>query len=192
MQCVSIIASKGLPLTDEEELVQAARTDRAAFGQLYDRHFDAVFGYILRRVGDVAVAEDIAGSVWERALIAIERFEVRGIPFAAWLYRIAGNQIANHTRRRRLLGFVPFTAAHESSDDPSALSDERKAVRDAMKKLSDADQEVLALFYYAGLQPHQMAEVLGCSTAAVHKRLHRAKSRLKDQLEGDSRVPASA
>jgi len=179
-------------LTDEEELVQAARTDRAAFGQLYDRHFDAVFGYILRRVGDVAVAEDIAGSVWERALIAIERFEVRGIPFAAWLYRIAGNQIANHTRRRRLLGFVPFTAAHESSDDPSALSDERKAVRDAMKKLSDADQEVLALFYYAGLQPHQMAEVLGCSTAAVHKRLHRAKSRLKDQLEGDSRVPASA
>ena len=63
-----------MPNYDEDWLVEAARTDRQAFGVLYDRHFDAIYHYIARRVGDQATAEDLAGAVWERALIAIERY----------------------------------------------------------------------------------------------------------------------
>lgn len=65
---------------DEDGLVEAARTDRQAFGVLYDRHFDAIYHYIARRVGDAETAEDIASHVWERALKAIERYEIRGFP----------------------------------------------------------------------------------------------------------------
>lgn len=176
---------------DEDWLVEAARTDREAFGLLYDRYFDTVYNYIARRVESAELAEDISAAVWERVLISIERYELRGAPFAAWLYRIAGNQIANHRRRRRLLAFVPFKPAHGTPDEPHTRYDERREVRDALNELSQSDQEVLGLYYFSGLKPPEIADVLGCSPAAVHKRLHRARTRLKKRLEGESRVTAT-
>jgi RNA polymerase sigma-70 factor, ECF subfamily len=173
---------------DEDWLVEAARTDRAAFGVLYDRYCRAVYHYIARRVGDPDVAEDLTGAVWERALIAIERYEIRGVPFAAWLYRIAGNLVANHHRRRRLVQMVSFSRAHDVSSE--GRSDEKTMVRQALLQLSADDQEVLGLCYYAGLTPPEIADVLGCTPAAVHKRLHRARERLRHRIEGDTRVSA--
>jgi len=177
----------------EEALVEAARTDRAAFGALYDRHFAKIYAYIARRVGDEETAEDISAAVWERALVAIERFEVRGVPFAAWLYRIAGNLVANHHRRGKLLSFVTFKPQHDRGVADSERLERRAIVRQAMAQLSVADQEVLGLGYYAGLAPPQIADVLGCSIAAVHKRLHRARKRLRALLEeGESSDVVSA
>lgn len=172
---------------DENRLVEAARTDREAFGILYDRYFDVIYHYIARRVGNDRVAEDLAGAVWERALTAIERYEVRGVPFAAWLYRIAGNLVANHHRKRKLRSTVPFTR-QRTSRDPRDRVDDRAMVRNALRQLSEADQEVLGLCYYAGMTPPEIAEVLDCTPAAVHKRLHRARARLRDRIEVDSSV----
>jgi len=175
---------------DEDWLVEAARSDREAFGQLYDRYFDDVYHYIARRVGDEQTAEDLAGAVWERALVAIERYEIRGVPFSAWLYRIAGNLVANHHRKRRLRQVVAFGRQHDEARRESR-ADERAMVREAMLKLSEADQEVLGLCYFAGMTPPEIADVLGCTPSAVHKRLHRARERLRQQIEGDSRVSAT-
>jgi RNA polymerase sigma-70 factor, ECF subfamily len=168
---------------DEDWLVRAARTDRQAFGVLYDRYFEAVYHYVARRVGDAGVAEDITSAVWERALTAIERYEIRGVPFAAWLYRIAGNLVTNHHRQRRLWRFVPLLSQH-AADTGGVEIEEESAVRAAFRSLSSADQEALSLFYFAGLTPPEMATVLDCSVPAVHKRLHRARGRLREQLEG--------
>lgn len=176
---------------DEEELVEAARHDREAFGVLYDRYFDDIYNYVAKRVGDAQVAEDLTGAVWERALVAIERYEVRGVPFSAWLFRIAGNLIANHHRKQGLRHLVPLTGRFRSRSSEGHLgeaADERAMVREAMSRLSESDQEILGLCYYAGLRPQEIADVLACSPSAVHKRLHRARTRLKQQLEGDIRV----
>lgn len=175
---------------DEDGLVEAARTDRQAFGVLYDRHFDAIYHYIARRVGDAETAEDIASHVWERALKAIERYEIRGVPFAAWLYRIAGNLVANHHRRQRLWRMVPFGPQHAASQ-PHNRIDEYTALRAGLARLSSGDQEILSLCYDAGLTPPEIADVLNCTPAAVHKRLHRARTRLRHHLEGN-RVPAAS
>ena len=175
---------------DEDLLVEAARDDRQAFGQLYDRYFDDVYHYIARRVGDEQTAEDLSGAVWERALVAIERYEIRGVPFSAWLYRIAGNLIANHHRKRQLRRMVSFAGQLGESGGQSQV-DERAMVREAMLKLSEGDQEVLGLCYFAGMTPPEIADVLGCSPAAVHKRLHRARTRLRSHIEGDPRVSAT-
>jgi RNA polymerase sigma-70 factor (ECF subfamily) len=175
---------------DEDWLVEAARTDREAFGILYDRYFDAIYHYIARRVGDEQIAEDLSGAVWERALTAIERYELRGVPFSAWLYRIAGNQVANHHRKRKLWTLVPF-AGQRGTTSGATRSDERTMVREALTQLSEGDQEVLSLCYYSGLTPPEIADVLGCSPAAVHKRLHRARARLRRLIEGDPRVSAT-
>ena len=172
---------------EEADLVGAARHDRAAFGALYDRHFDAIYNYIVRRVSDDAVAEDIAAEVWERALVAIERFEQRGVPFAAWLYRIAGNLVINHHRKAGLWRLVPF-ADRIAAARPFRQTEVRTAVEAAMANLSAADQEALALYYYGGQSPEEMAVILGCSVVAVHKRLHRARERLKGHLGGDPRA----
>lgn len=169
---------------DEDQLVEAARHDREAFGVLYDRYFDDIFHYVARRVGDERVAEDLTGAVWERALVAIERYELRGVPFAAWLYRIAGNLVANHHRKQSAWRLVPFVGDRGEAAGYEA-ADERAAVREAMKRLSNADQEVLGLCYFAGLTPAEIGGVLGCSASAVHKRLHRARVRLRGHIEGD-------
>lgn len=177
---------------DEDELVLAARTDREAFGVLYDRFFDPVYHYIARRVERESIAEDISAAVWERVLRSIERYELRGVPFAAYLYRVAGNQISNHRRRARLLSFVPFEPRHGPPSKPTDRADDRAALRAALGELSEADQEVLGLCYFAGLSPQEIANVLDCSVAAVHKRLHRARGRLRRELEGESHAAASA
>lgn len=174
-------------VVDEADLVAAARTDREAFGVLYDRYFDAVYNYIVRRVSDGAVAEDIASEVWERALAAIDRFELRGVPFAAWLYRIAGNLVINHHRKAGLWRMVPF-ADRIGAARPYRQTELRTAVEAAVAHLSLADQEAIALYYYAGQSPEEMAVILDCSVVAVHKRLHRARERLKGHLGGDPRA----
>ena len=182
------VINPGMDLQDEATLVEAARSDREAFGRLYDRHFDAVYNYIARRVGgDEVLAEDLSAEVWERALTAIERYELRGLPFKAWLYRIAGNLIANHHRRKRLRQLVPFMPHHGVSR-PQQRWDDRATVQEALQALSEADQEVIGLYYFAGLSPTEIAQALGCSPVAVHKRLHRARERLKKRLQGDSGV----
>lgn len=167
---------------DEDSLVASARTDRVAFGVLYDRYLPMVYHYVARRVGDPATAEDITAAVWEHALSAIERYEIRGLPFAAWLYRIAGNLVVSHYRHASHVADVELGRAQDVA--PEDRAEDRTMVRQALARLSHDDQELLGLCYYAGLTPPEIAEVLGCGVVAVHKRLHRARQRLRVAIEG--------
>ena len=86
---------------DERALIEAAQADPARFLDLYDRNFHRVYAYVIRRTGVRAEAEDITSQVFERALTNLSRFEWRGVPFVAWLYRIAANALAEVIRRCR-------------------------------------------------------------------------------------------
>ena len=83
------------PGKDELLLIEAARKDPARFGDLYERYFDRVYAYIARRVGNRDAAQDLTADVFHRALANIGKYESRGVPFAAWLFRIAANAIAD-------------------------------------------------------------------------------------------------
>jgi RNA polymerase sigma-70 factor (ECF subfamily) len=184
---------EGSAVHDEDALVEAARENRRAFGELYDRYFDATYNYIYRRVGDHEAAEDLASATWERVLVAIGRYENRGLPFGAWLFRIAGNLVANHHREQRSRRAVAWDDAGQravvaGATEFQARSDERALVRGALNALAASDREVLQLAYYAGLSAEQMGAVLECSPAAAHKRLQRARTRFAVQLEALSRV----
>ncbi len=86
---------------DEPErlLVEAAQRDRSCFATLYENNFERVYAYIVRRVGDRDQAQDLTADVFHSALANLDRFEWRGVPFAAWLYRIAANAIADGGKR---------------------------------------------------------------------------------------------
>jgi DNA-directed RNA polymerase specialized sigma24 family protein len=77
-------------------MVEAAQADSARFLDLYDRHFHRVYAYALRRTGNRAAAEDISSEVFHRALASLKKYQWRGTPFVAWLFRIAANELADH------------------------------------------------------------------------------------------------
>src|ERR1051326_8059414 len=84
---------------DDRLLVEAAQRDPARFADLYERNFYRVYAYVSRRVGDRSQAEDLTAEVFREALAAIQKFEWRGVPFIAWLLRIASRAIADHWQR---------------------------------------------------------------------------------------------
>jgi RNA polymerase sigma-70 factor (ECF subfamily) len=84
---------------DERLLIEAAQSDPARFADLYENNFERVYAYIVRRVGNRAETEDLTSEVFHQALANLKRFEWRGIPFAAWLFRIAANLISDRWQR---------------------------------------------------------------------------------------------
>src|SRR5215467_14492236 len=99
MMAVKKPASPGLrPGAKEQLLVEAAQKDPSRFAQLYEANFERVYAYIAARIRHRDEAEDLTAEVFKKALAHLGRFEARGAPFAAWLYRIAANAIADHSR----------------------------------------------------------------------------------------------
>ncbi len=84
---------------DERLLVEEAQRDAGRFGALYERHFDRVYAFIVSRVHDRDVAEDLTSEVFHNALANLPKFEWRGVPFSAWLMRIAWNAMADRWAR---------------------------------------------------------------------------------------------
>ena len=101
---------------DDRLLIEAAQADPARFVDLYERNVYRVYAFVVSRTRDRAAAEDITSQVFEHALAHLDRFEWRGVPFAAWLFRIASNVIADRWRQE----------ARESSDPPSDGPDPRE------------------------------------------------------------------
>jgi RNA polymerase sigma-70 factor (ECF subfamily) len=158
--------------------------ERQRFEALFRAHYPALTRYAVRRVGEPAAAEVVA----EAFLVAWRRLdEVPDEPLP-WLYGVARRVIANERRRRsraeRLvdrIGGQPPPAPH----DPADTVGDRLRVRAALERLSERDREVLLLTEWERLGPADAARVLGCSTAAYHVRLHRARRRIADLLRTD-------
>src|SRR4051812_8356940 len=95
--------AQGRPLRsterDEQLLIEAAQRDPDHFGDLYELHFERVYAYIVRRVRDRSEAQDVTSEVFHQALANLGQYEWRGVPFAAWLFRIAANAIADRAKR---------------------------------------------------------------------------------------------
>ncbi len=108
---------------DELLLIEAARKDPARFGELYERHFDRVYAYVVRRVGNRDAAQDLTADVFHRALANIGKYEPRGVPFVAWLFRIASNAIADKWKH----------AAKESGSPAAEEIDAGKSDLDAIE-----------------------------------------------------------
>src|SRR5260370_1407037 len=114
-----------IPLSgdDERQLIEAAQADPRRFGELYERNFDRVCAFIARRTGDRAAAEDLTSEVFHHALAHLGRFERRGVPFAAWLLRIARNAVADRWGRLAPEQGAPTPASEDDGrrDDDGRL-----------------------------------------------------------------------
>jgi RNA polymerase sigma-70 factor (ECF subfamily) len=157
------------------------------FRRLYAEQFDALLGYALRRADR---AEDAADVTADTFLVAWRRLDdvPDGDEARLWLYGVARRTLANHRRgdgRRSALGERLRKDLATSAPDHAAEVSERETLRAAMHRLADRDREVLELAAWEGLEPREIAEVLGISPVAVRSRLSRSRSRLRALVQED-------
>jgi RNA polymerase sigma-70 factor, ECF subfamily len=174
----------------DEELAEQAKTDTNAFSALYERHIKRVYSYVYFRTNSVPDAEDLTERTFFQVMENLHRYEYRGVPFSAWLFRIAHNLVANWHRDRARRRLVPLDEAgeRESTDgDPSteALAvEERQELRGAIGRLPPERQFLLVLKFSEGRSNSEIADQLGRTEGAVKALLHRTLVALKADLAG--------
>jgi RNA polymerase sigma-70 factor (ECF subfamily) len=181
--------------TRERALVARARVDVAAFGELYDFYLPRIHGFIARRVGDRAVAEDLTAMTFERGLGVVRGEGFRNDAFGGWLYRVAANAVIDHVRRGRRT--IPLwsrsTDGGPDDGDEVGVGDERAAraftealdrdqLQRALARLPDQHRQVIVLKFYDDLDLDEACAVLGCSRATFAVKLHRALRALRASL----------
>ena len=172
----------------EGNLIARAARDADAFGVLYERYVDRIYNYIFYRVGNVHDAEDLTARVFYRALAHIDEYRDRGAPFAAWLYRIAHNLVANWYRdrgRRHDIRLDDLVGIAERGDGPEHLaerSEEARVLLSAMRTLPAERQQLLILKFVEGMSNVEIARVMGRTEGAVKSLYHRTLIALRDEL----------
>ena len=168
--------------------VRAAQADHAAFGTLYRRYLDRVYGYSFYLLGDHHDAEDATERTFLAALGAIDHFRDEGATFRSWLFRIAHNQLANALRARSRRRDESLDGVREpaAADDPArlaSLADEARRLRESVASLSEDRRQVVILRFVDGLTSREIGEVLGRTEGAVRVLQHRALRELAVLLE---------
>lgn len=162
----------------------------AAFGELYDQHNAEVYRYIWLRCGNVQLAQDLAGDVWERALRGINTIKPTASPPLAWLLTIARNRLTDHFRSGRYRLEVVSSDAAEA-DRADVTEDLQQTVVDraqsavmlaAIRMLTPSQQEAIALYYFLGLTTPQGAQVMGIPVVTFRQHLSRGRHQLADIL----------
>jgi len=181
-------ASKRSPEQAEERLlVEAAQKDPARFAEVYEINFERVYAFIARRVGNRDSAEDLTSEVFHKALANLRRFEWRGVPFAAWLLKIAANAIADRAQRagRELAVDDPPELSEEASADVGLEEVEHRArLFRLVGQLPEDQRRVIAMRFAEEKSICEIAEELGRTEGAVKQLQFRGLQSLRAKLEG--------
>jgi RNA polymerase sigma-70 factor, ECF subfamily len=177
-------------LTDEARLIERARaSDKTAISELYRAHVQSIYRYLYLRVNDAHTAEDLTSEVFLRALESLDTFEYRGLPFSAWLFRIARDRLVDHYRRQsRRPDCSALTEDLACDDDePHEVAvrlQEEAQVRAALGELTEDQRLVLVLRF---VEHESLADIgcrLGKTEGAVKSLQHRALAALNRVMEG--------
>lgn len=183
------LVRKMLEQNDETALVKAARSDADAFGVLYERYVNRIYTYIYYRTGNSDDAEDLTARVFYRAMRHIGNYHHRGLPFSAWLYRIAHNLVANwhrdHSRRKE----IPLDEAlitRPIADHPEhevLLNEERQKLLEIIRNLPADRQQLLILKFVEHLSNTEIGRIMGRSEGAVKSLYHRTLLSLRQEYD---------
>jgi RNA polymerase sigma-70 factor (ECF subfamily) len=185
---------------DDETLdrlvAEAQRGDPEAFGRIFDAYVGPIHRFIASRVRSPSDAEDLTQLVFVKALEALPRYEVRGIPFGGWLFRLARNAIIDQARTRRdhltLVAAVTRETEDAGPEAMASLRDDLDRVARALTELTDDQREVIELRFFAGLSVHETADAMGRQDGTVRGLQFRALAALRRSLGIEVEAPAAA
>jgi RNA polymerase sigma-70 factor (ECF subfamily) len=167
-------------------LAEAAKADRLAFGELYERYYTRVYRYVFHRLGNPTEAEDITALVFMKALEALPSYQSRRNTFAPWIFRITRNAIIDHYRRRRFQTSIDDLEHHSNDSDPAryVLDCERtEELGVLVQHLSDDQRDVVLLRFAGDLSFAEIGSVLNKNEPAVRMLLHRGLRKMKLVIE---------
>jgi RNA polymerase sigma-70 factor, ECF subfamily len=173
----------------ESQLVAQAKADPQAFGLLYERYVDRIYAYIFHRIHNQQEAEDLTARTFYRALSRLYTYEDRGLPFSAWLYRIAHNLVANWHRdhgRRRFLSLDDLRLPGLKQAEPEvvvAQIEEHEALWAAIDRLPDDRRDLLIYKFGNHLSNLEIGSLMGKSEGAIKSLYFRTLSALRRDLQ---------
>jgi RNA polymerase sigma factor (sigma-70 family) len=174
---------------EDRALVLAAQSDTAAAGQLFDKYYPEIFRYVYHSTLDHAAAEDLTSNVFLSAFRHLGLFRWRRIPFRAWLYRIATNELRMHYRKQKRMSAANARSVDSESPAPvpsadtvAADSDDYRLLQRALLELGQKYRTVIVLRYFEGKSLSEICEITNKREGTVKSLLHRALAQLKDAL----------
>ncbi|HEX6548712.1 MAG TPA: sigma-70 family RNA polymerase sigma factor [Candidatus Dormibacteraeota bacterium] len=176
--------SAGVATADEADLVDRAKRDPLAFGELYDRHFNQIYRFVYSRVREQAAAEDVTSEVFIKALRGIGRYQHTGRPFSAWLYQIAVNAIHDRYRSLRPVDDIDdqigIAAGGPGIEEQALLQDEVRRIWAVVEKLPVTQRTAMVLKFQEDMKIDDIAAVMGKSPGAVKLLIHRGVTRVRE------------
>ncbi len=177
-------------LSDDQVVERASSGDRQAFGELYDRYVERIYNYVYYRTGNRFDAEDLTERVFFRAIRHIENYENRGLPFAAWLYRIAHNLVANwyrdNSRRKDIpLEQFDFTLTYHGDLPETAVmkNEARDELLAIIQRLPAERQQLLILKFVEQMTNAEIGQIMGRTEGAIKSLYHRTLLALREEFQ---------
>jgi RNA polymerase sigma-70 factor (ECF subfamily) len=188
-------ASKAQDTSSVERLaIEAAQKDPARFAELYENNFERVYAYVVRRVRDRNEAEDVTSEVFHQALANLPKFEWRGVPFAAWLFRIAAHSIIDRSKHAAKYHELPdeFEPVAETENQKTLDDIERRAALfQLVDRLPEDQRRVIEMRFGAGKSIREIAGEFERSEGAVKQLQYRALQNLRARFTDSSSARAS-
>jgi RNA polymerase sigma-70 factor (ECF subfamily) len=180
----------------ESDLVIRAKEDPEAFGQLYTRYVEKIYNYVYYRTGNRQDAEDLTAKTFYQALRHVHRYVDRGLPFSAWLYRIAHNLVANWHRdrsRRQVISLDTLALVSERPHPETKLQledDQRRLLR-IIRYMPEDRQQLLILKFVEQMTNREIAQIMGRTEGAIKSLYHRTLLSLRGIWDGEEEGEAS-
>lgn len=176
-------------LAQEQALIERAKTDDQAFELLYNLYFPEMYGFMMKRLGNREVSEDLISELFLKVFANLSTYERQGASFRAWLYRVATNLLIDYTRkasvrREKIVEEFPEVADRRADEyEKYARTEESEKVRILLKTLPERYQKILHLKFFAELSNTEIAEVLGDSANTVGVLVHRALKKFEEAYQ---------
>lgn len=176
------------PLTDANAVKLAVNGDADAFSYIYEKNVTRIYNYIYYRIGFEADAEDLTARVFHRAFGHIEKYQEKGVPFTAWLYRIAHNLTANwyrDTQRRKEISLEDQLDLPHHGEPPERQverTQEKEMLMKAIRRLPPDRQQLILLKYLEDLTNGEIAVIMGRTEGAIKSLYHRSLISLRDEI----------
>ena len=184
----------GSELKAEEELVKRAQHNREAFGELYEIYYRRIFNFAVKRTADIQLSLDITSITFLKALNQIHKYRWRDVPFGAWLYRIAGNEVNDHYRKqggKRVASIEEIAELADTGDYADEINhaeeqlsrqEEFLLLHKKIAELPEIYQEVIALKFFEKKKIKEMVKILGKKEGTIKSLIHRGLENLKEKM----------
>ncbi len=178
------------PTAQDSALIERAKVDPLVFGELYERYVGKIYSYIYYRTGNEYDAEDLTARVFFRAMKRLPSYTDRGLPFSAWLYRIAHNLVANWHRdqsRRKIVPLDEYIVYGLQSEAPEYAAESREDqdfLLEMVRRLPAERQQLLVLKFIEQMSNAEIGTVMNRSEGAIKSLYHRTLVDLRDDLDG--------